>query len=83
MDVLQLHTHEPDPDVVRHLRRLLAEAEAGELRAVIYLAEQNDGHYQSAYFGAWNDTAALLGRIWRMGHRVNLSMDQLATYEDK
>lgn len=54
-------TLEPDQDLIDMMRRLLASAESGELRALTYAAALDAGRHQIATAGDWGSAIAMVG----------------------
>jgi hypothetical protein len=67
----------PVQAVIDICRELLARAESGELRAIVYIVELLNGS-RDLCFSATNDRFALLGNIARMQHRILRQMDDEA-----
>ncbi len=57
---LELKRSEPIPAVIAHLRKLLKQAESGDLRGFIYVARCTNV-YQRGHYGVWPDNYALIG----------------------
>lgn len=67
----------PDSDVIARCRRLLAEAEAGNLRSIMWIGELRDGSRESGW-SSCEDMFSLLSELARLMHKINARMDQLA-----
>lgn len=72
--VLETRTEEVRKDVVATIREVLAEAEAGKIKAVAIAVVNSDGSTASS----WSQSdvfAALAGAITRLQHRLQVRAD--------
>ena len=78
MQVIPLR--QPDADTIELLRRLLAQAEAGELRSLIYSAEREGGQTQNGYTDIRN-SYEVIGQLERMKYLLQKAIDEGVTVE--
>ena len=64
------------PEVVAVLRRMLADAEAGEVIAVAITAATSDNGFITGYAGDYQVT--LLGGLAHLTHRINRDLEGMA-----
>lgn len=64
----------PNEEVIKKLRDLLAQAENGEIKSVMYLADRFDQTFDVAWTGC-DDLIALSGQAARLQHRIQVRMD--------
>ncbi len=57
---LEIKRSEPVTVVVSHLRKLLAQAESGDLRGLVYVARCRE-IWQRGQYGSWPDNYAMIG----------------------
>ena len=70
--------HPPDADTIDLLRKLLQQAEAGELQSLIYSAEKAGGDIQSGYTPIRN-TYEIIGQLERMKYLYLKAQDEFIT----
>lgn len=79
VDVVKIGKAKPVDTVVNELRNMLAAAEAGEIRHIAVAFTVKDGGVVTANFGSEEgDTYRILGAIYRMAHRLNKELDDMA-----
>lgn len=72
---IQLHRHEPDQDILDHLRDLLPRAEAGEVTGLLICYADRTRGVSTALSGSF-DRDEVLGVIERMKHRLLRRMEE-------
>ena len=66
-------TREPVPEVVAVLRRMLADAEAGEVIAVAIACVGADNSFTTGFMG--DEQVTLLGGLAHLMHRINRDLE--------
>lgn len=64
-------------EVIKQLRELLAAAERGEIKSVLWFADRFDQTFDVAWTGC-DDLLGLSGQIARLQHRVQVRLDEAA-----
>jgi len=64
----------PNEEVVKKLRDLLAQAENGAIKSVMYLADRFDQTFDVAWTGC-DDLIAIAGQAARLQHYIQIRMD--------
>ena len=60
-------SREPYPEMIECLKGLLAKAERGEIRTLVYISREYSGEFKSGTVGELSNRDYVLGTITRMG----------------
>lgn len=78
VDVVKIGKAKPVDVIVDELKNMLKAAEAGEIRHIAVAFTVKDGGVVTANFGAEGDAYRTLGAVYRMAHRLNKELDDMA-----